>query len=320
MTGSSAARCRIRVPGLRAAVVAAVVAALLLALVPGDARAEVVDPPLAPAASGAIEGVVVNAHTGNPLVGLTLTFVRVATGARTSVTSGLGGAFRVSGLVDGDSYDVQTVIDGRTYQITSGDYLVPPIPRLTLQVVFDLSGVDGPVFRDVAYDHPFASDILWMSESNIAGGWPDGTYRPNLPVTRQAAAAFLYRLAGSPPVSGSAGFRDVPVTHPFHREITWMVSRGITTGFPDNTFRPNETVTRQAAAAFFHRYAGRPPVWNAAGFRDVPRTHPFHDEIAWMVSQGLTTGWPDNTFRPGQQVTRQSMAAFTYRYVNGGVG
>ena len=106
---------------------------------------------------------------------------------------------------------------------------------------------------------------------------------------------------------------DVPSGHPFVTEIGWMVAERITTGFPDDTFRPTQPVTRQAAAAFLYRLAGEPPVAGVAGFSDVPNDHPFHDEIAWMVTEGITTGFDDNTFRPASPVTRQAAAAFLYR-------
>ena len=169
-------------------------------------------------------------------------------------------------------------------------------------------------FPDVPVDHPFHDEIAWLVVEGITTGFEDGTFRPTNPVTRQAAAAFLYRLAGEPPVAGVAGFSDVPVGHRFHDEIAWLVAEGITTGFEDGTFRPTNPVTRQAAAAFLYRLAGGLPVTGAAGFPDVPSNHPFHDEIAWLVAEGITTGWPDNTFRPTNRVTRQAMAAFLYRF------
>ncbi|MCL2593947.1 MAG: S-layer homology domain-containing protein [Promicromonosporaceae bacterium] len=48
-------------------------------------------------------------------------------------------------------------------------------------------------------------------------------------------------------------------------------------------------------------------------FSDVPRTHPFHRQIEWMAEMGITTGYGDGTFRPGEPVSRQAMAAFIYR-------
>lgn len=49
-------------------------------------------------------------------------------------------------------------------------------------------------FSDVPTSHPFFDEILWMSTTEITQGYPDGTYRPNEPVTRQAMSAFMQRL------------------------------------------------------------------------------------------------------------------------------
>lgn len=47
-------------------------------------------------------------------------------------------------------------------------------------------------------------------------------------------------------------------------------------------------------------------------FTDVPPDHLFCDEIEWMADEGLTAGYPDGTFRPSAQVTRQALAAHLY--------
>ena len=197
-----------------------------------------------------------------------------------------------------------TLADAQPVPVSSG----ATVPGIDAALVAD----DG--FVDVPGDHPFVTEIGWLVGEGITTGFADGTFRPTVAVTRQAAAAFLYRLAGEPPVTSEAGFADVPSGHPFHDEIAWLVAEGITTGFPDDTFRPTQPVTRQAAAAFLYRFDGEPAVGGAAGFADVPSGHPFHDEIAWMVARGITTGFPDDTFRPANAVTRQAVAAFLYRY------
>jgi len=53
---------------------------------------------------------------------------------------------------------------------------------------------------------------------------------------------------------------------------------------------------------------------NPAKFSDV-QDNPFAKEIAWLEEQGITTGWPDGTFRPGQAIDRDAMAAFIARYM-----
>lgn len=111
-------------------------------------------------------------------------------------------------------------------------------------------------------------------------------------------------------------FFDVPPGRAFAQEIEWLASTGITTGYPDSTFRPLETVNRDAMAAFLYRFAGEPDFSPPAvsPFTDVPTTRQFYKEITWMASTGVTTGYPDGTFRPLDPVAREAMAAFLYRF------
>lgn len=113
----------------------------------------------------------------------------------------------------------------------------------------------------------------------------------------------------------AAPFGDVPDSHPFAVEISWLVSHGIATGFPDGSFRPSAAITREAMAAFMYRAAGSPAFTDPAEspFTDVQTNHPFFTEIAWLRATGITTGYPDGTFRPGQPIARDAMAAFMYR-------
>ena len=94
-----------------------------------------------------------------------------------------------------------------------------------------------------------------------------------------------------------------------------MKQRGITTGYSDGTFRPDASVSREAMAAFFYRFAGS-PAHNAGSqrFRDVPVSSPFYKEVSWLAARGITTGWSDGTFRPGEAIHRDAMAAFIQRY------
>ena len=115
----------------------------------------------------------------------------------------------------------------------------------------------GP-FSDVSASHPFCDEIVWVVLEDIATGYGDGTFRPAAPVSRQAAAAFLYRLAGEPrgadPACAVAAFDDVPTSHQFCGEIDWLRDVGITGGYDDGGFHPAAPVSRQAVAAFLHRF------------------------------------------------------------------
>ncbi len=173
-------------------------------------------------------------------------------------------------------------------------------------------------FADVFEGQQFDHEISWTASTGISTGWPDATFRPYLPVNRDAMAAFLYRLAGQPTFTPPAvsPFADVPTTSQFYKEIAWLASAKISGGWPDKTFRPLEPVNRDAMAAFLYRFskiAGYiPPA--TSPFVDVPATAQFYKEIAWLASTEISTGWPDKTFRPVTPVNRDAMAAFMYRF------
>lgn len=199
----------------------------------------------------------------------------------------------------------------------------PAAPRPSAVVLPAAGDVAVPTsadpFVDVPATHPFATQIGWLAAQGITTGYADGTYHPAEPVSRQAMAAFVYRFAASPHFTAPAvaRFVDMPVGAAFYREVMWLASQGVTTGYADGTFRPAAPVSREAMAAFLYRVAGSPAVpAGPAGFSDVPVTYPFFTEISWLAAQGITTGYADGTFRPTEPVSREAMAAFLYRYAD----
>ena len=100
---------------------------------------------------------------------------------------------------------------------------------------------------------------MWLADQGVTTGWKlsNGTreFRPVQPVARDAMAAFLYRLAGSPAYTPptTSPFTDVGTDNVYYKEIAWLNSTQITTGYPDGTYRPLESVNRDAMAAFMYR-------------------------------------------------------------------
>jgi 5'-nucleotidase len=173
-------------------------------------------------------------------------------------------------------------------------------------------------FPDVTEDNEFADEISWLLVNGITTGYLDGTYRPTWPVSRQAMAAFLYRMANGgedAPACSEGAFPDVPADAPFCGEITWMMDQGLTTGYEDGTFRPTAPVSRQATAAFLYRLQSEDeaPDCTERPFTDVAVTDAFCGEIQWLRDAGILNGYSDDTFRATSPVTRQAMAAFLYR-------
>lgn len=181
----------------------------------------------------------------------------------------------------------------------------------------------NPGFRDIKAGDVFSHEIFWTATNAIANGYSDRTFRRFNQVERGAMAAFFYRMAGSPAYTPPAvsRFKDVPTTHQFYKEISWLAEQGITTGFSDGTFRPAENINRDAMAAFFYRFAGSPS-FNAPArspFTDVATNRQFYKEISWLSANKISTGWADGTFHPGEPIRRDAMAAFIYRFMERGL-
>lgn len=173
-------------------------------------------------------------------------------------------------------------------------------------------------FIDVAAGEQFYNEIEWLAASGITTGYPDKTYRPLNNIERGAMAAFFYRMAGRPRVilPKKSPFKDVDRSHIFYKEIIWMYQQGITTGYADGTFRPHDSVNRDAMAAFFYRQAKDYRFYapSYTSFTDVRPNDTFYTEIAWMAHKGISRGWDDGTYRPLDAIHRDAMAAFLYRY------
>lgn len=129
--------------------------------------------------------------------------------------------------------------------------------RLAGSPEFDPSSSDWSRFSDVGFSTPHAREILWMASAGIAAGFPDGSFKPYATVTRCDMAAFLRRMAGGSPLTESSSFLDVSDATPHAEDIMWLAGEGVSTGFPDGTFKPYGTVVRCDMAAFIHRMDGK---------------------------------------------------------------
>jgi|GEM_PF-827837 uncharacterized protein YraI len=108
-------------------------------------------------------------------------------------------------------------------------------------------------FKDVLSQDWFAKNVQSALAAGFVNGYPDGTFRPQQEVSRQEAAsmvATLLKLNGG----GNLSFSDVDKIDTWARPaVAGLLAKGVMSGYPDNAFRPQQTITRAEAVVMINK-------------------------------------------------------------------
>ncbi|MFM9412789.1 S-layer homology domain-containing protein [Peptococcus simiae] len=149
-------------------------------------------------------------------------------------------------------------------------------------------------------------------------GYPDGTFGPNRGMTRAEVATMFTRLLKDRPVKGesyTSNFTDVNAGDWYANTVGYAVQKGIVSGYPDGSFKPNQAITRAEFSAIAARFAGLTDEKDLT-FTDLDASHWGYKAIRLAASHGWISGYPDNTFRPAQDITRAEVTSITNRMLN----
>ena len=113
----------------------------------------------------------------------------------------------------------------------------------------------APQFKDVKAGDWYKTAVDIVARQGVVKGYEDGTFRPNQPITRREFAAIAARYAGN--IDTWRTFRDVPSTDWAYTLINRVGGAGWITGYEDNTFRPNNLITRAEVVAIVNRMLNR---------------------------------------------------------------
>ena len=179
----------------------------------------------------------------------------------------------------------------------------------------------GLPFAEVSGSDWVYNDVRYVYEKGIMDGTGADRFSPNAPLTRAMIVTILYRMAGSPSVSGSSDFTDVAAGKWFAKAVAWAAANGIVNGYGSGLFGPNDPVTREQLAAILYRYAvygGMTAVTleeNLGSFADTAQLSAYAIQaMNWAVGQGLINGSGSNLV-PKAQATRAQVAAIIHRYL-----
>ena len=174
-------------------------------------------------------------------------------------------------------------------------------------------------FADVASDYWAKGYIDKLYNAGITGGCATNPLRycPDAAVTRAQMAVFLERGLHYPdsytPPDREPTFPDT-AGHWAEDWVEALKADGLTSGYPDGTYRPDRSVTRAEMAVFLlkakHGANYQPPAVDHSRFSDVGDGYWAKAWIEELAAEGITAGYPDGTYRPDNAVTRAEMSVF----------
>lgn len=175
-------------------------------------------------------------------------------------------------------------------------------------------------FVDVSKTDWFYNDVKYVWQHDIMNGVSDTKFAPKTSMTRAMFVTVLYRLEGSPDVTGMATppFTDIGAKN-FdwaYNAIVWAYNTGVTKGTSATTFAPGVAISRQEIVTMFYRYAGSPAVSGSPIFGDSSVISSWaRNAVQWAKSFGVVNGYPNGNFGPVDATTRGQMAAMIHRYM-----
>lgn len=129
-----------------------------------------------------------------------------------------------------------------------------------------------------------------------------------------AIFSFIIIMATITPAFAETTFKDVKEPSWYSDAVEYVVESGMMTGVGDNQFDPNGMVTRAQVVQILYAKEGKPKVMGTGRFLDVPSNKWYTNAIQWSNSHGIVAGYPDQTFRPDQTVTREQLVLILYQY------
>ena len=219
----------------------------------------------------------------------------------------------------GATFDGWYADKGLTKKITS----VKLDTNTTVYAKWTETPVSSLPFGDVKSGDWFYNDVKYVYEKGMMAGTAADVFAPNATTTRAMIVTILYRLEGSPAVTGTNAFADVPAGQWYTDAVNWAAANQIVKGTSATTFAPNDSITREQMAAILYRYAqykGYDVTKQAdlSGYSDNSQVSAYaKDALAWANAAKLINGVTNTTLAPQGNATRAQVSAILHRFCDG---
>lgn len=176
-------------------------------------------------------------------------------------------------------------------------------------------------FVDVHANDWFFDPVCYVYSEGLMTGTSATTFAPNATTTRAMIVSILARQENVASAE-DAGFTDVAENDWFATAVNWAAREGIVAGFEDESFRPNEAITREQLAAILCNYSA----WKGKDTSARADLDEYTDAISisswatetmsWAVAEQLLAGVTENTLEPQGAATRAQVAAVLQRFLS----
>ena len=256
----------------------------------------------------------------------TISVDRYATeGERVTITVSPDDAYKLDDLsvtAGGKEVEVTANDDGTfSFTMPSGDVKISATfvedPDWTPDEPEEPTTDVSEIFIDVAPNAWYKDAVQYANDNGLMTGVSANEFAPEATTTRAMIVSILARLEGVT-TAQAAGFADVNDEW-YATAVNWAANVGVVNGYEDNTFRPNQPITREQLAAILMNYAaykGEDVSARAdlSAYTDQPSTWAT-DTMSWAVAEGLISGVTNDELRPQGNATRAQVAAILQRFL-----
>jgi len=174
-------------------------------------------------------------------------------------------------------------------------------------------------FSDVPSTHPNYTAIMDLKTRGIIAGYPDGTFKPDQMVNRVEALKIILLGSGLTGTSSLAKhFSDTPITEWYTPYLHQAVALNIVEGYPDGTFKPNQTVNlvENLKILLLAKKIQLPTTAPTADpYADTPKTQWYASYVQYAKDHNLIDADSMNMVYPAQGMTRAKLAETIYRLI-----
>ena len=234
-------------------------------------------------------------------------------------------------LTGGNVYSIECTDQGELYAIKGGSAKLWKMnwETMSLESVLEFTGGEYPYYsQSMTFDRE-NNCLYWAYCTYMAEGF--AIYTIDLDTMTYTKADFANQSeyvgllmvedsVSQDPCDGencpASKFEDVQIPSWYHEGVDFVVGNGYMLGTSDTTFDPDLKTSRAMVITTLYRMAGSPETGATHAFTDVKAGSYYEKAVAWGVENAIVSGKTTDTFAPNDNVTRQELVTFLYRFAN----